>query len=242
MGERQRADHQRAFVLHTYPYSESSLIVEAFTRMHGRVVVIAKGARRPRGAMRGVLAAFQPLALSWSGRSEVRTLVRAEWLGGHPLPHGAALLCGFYLNELLLRLLARDDPHEMLFEHYAHAIERLATGVPLGPCLRWFEKRLLQELGYAMRLSSTIDGADIEPDSLYTFQPDAGAIRTAAGVVTEADVMVVHGKTLVDLHQDDYSDPRSHLEAKQLMRSLIQHRLENRPMLSRQIFRELQNL
>ena len=109
-----RAEHEPGFVLHTYPYRETSLIVEAFTRQHGRTALIAKGARRPRSALRGVLLAFQPLLLSWAGRSDLRTLHKAEWQGGLPQLKGAGLLCGFSLNELMVKPLARDDPHEEL--------------------------------------------------------------------------------------------------------------------------------
>lgn len=238
MAERQRADDQLGFVLHSYPFSETSLIVETFTRAYGRIVLLAKGARRPRSAIRGLLGAFQLLALSWSGRGEVKTLMRAEWLGGHRALQGEALLCGFYLNELLLRLIARDDPHETLFDHYSRAIERLAEGSPSGPCLRWFEKRLLLELGYAMRLRSTRSGEEIRPEALYTYAPEEGASVAEAS----EDGLCIHGKTLIDLEGDDYADPRSQNEAKQLMRMLINHRLEHRPMLTRQVFRDLQNL
>ncbi len=238
MAERQRADDQLGFVLHSYPFSETSLIVETFTRAYGRIVLLAKGARRPRSAIRGLLGAFQLLALSWSGRGEVKTLMRAEWLGGHRALQGEALLCGFYLNELLLRLIARDDPHETLFDHYSRAIERLAEGRPSGPCLRWFEKRLLLELGYAMRLRSTRSGEEIRPEALYTYAPEEGASVAQAS----EDGLCIHGKTLIDLEGDDYADPRSQNEAKQLMRMLINHRLEHRPMLTRQVFRDLQNL
>lgn len=238
MAERQRADDQLGFVLHTYPYAETSLIVDVFTRAYGRVVLVAKGARRPRSSMRGLLAAFQLVSFSWSGRGEVKTLVRAEWLGGHPALQGEALLCGFYLNELLLRLIARADPHEALFDHYSRAIERLAEGAPPGPCLRWFEKRLLIELGYAMRLRSTSSGEVIDPEALYTYEPEAGASHADG----RSDLLSIHGQTLVDLERDQYSDPRSQQEAKLLMRMLLNHRLEGRSMLTRQVFRELQNL
>ena len=152
MSERHRVDRAAAFVLHAYPYSETSLLVEAFTRPHGRLPLLAKGARRPGSSLRSVLVAFQPLTASWSGRGEVRTLVRSEWQGGQPLLRGEALLCGFYLNELLLRLLPREDPHEVLFDHYAAALNRLATEQEQAPILRGFERRLLQELGYALAL------------------------------------------------------------------------------------------
>src|SRR5499427_10678215 len=111
MNERVRQESREAFVLHSYPYMETSLLVEAFTRAFGRVSMVARGARRPRSPLRGLLFAFQPIALSWFGKGELRTLARAEWQGGQPLLRGEGLLCGFYLNELLLRLLPREDPH-----------------------------------------------------------------------------------------------------------------------------------
>src|SRR5918997_1073415 len=111
-GDLTRVDAQPAFVLHSYAFKETSLVVELVTRDFGRVAVVARGARRPRSALRGVLLAFQPLLVSWSGKGEVQTLIRAEWHGGyHPLK-GLSLICGFYLNELLLKLLPRHDAHE----------------------------------------------------------------------------------------------------------------------------------
>src|SRR6476659_9732888 len=120
-----RLDEQLAFVLHTYAYRESSLIVEAFTSDHGRVAMVARGAKRPRSDLRGLLQGFQPLLLSWSGQHELKTLVKAEWRGGLPLVGGAALLCGFYLNELLLKLLPREDAHPLLFASYESALGEL---------------------------------------------------------------------------------------------------------------------
>src|SRR6187455_1294129 len=116
-----RRDEQPAYVLHTYAYRETSLIVEAFTAEYGRVALVARGAKRPRSEMRGLLQGFQPLLLSWSGANELKTLQKAEWRGGMPLPGGSALLCGFYLNELLLKLLAREDAHPQLYASYETA-------------------------------------------------------------------------------------------------------------------------
>ena len=113
---KKRADHEPGYVLHTYPYKETSLIVEAFTRKFGRVSLLARGARRPRSAMRGVLLSFQSLTLSWSASAELGTLMRAEWSGALRPLRGRGLMSGFYLNELLLRLLPREDPHEALFD------------------------------------------------------------------------------------------------------------------------------
>src|SRR5690606_4123828 len=103
-----------AFLLHSTPYRETSLVVDLFTRDHGRVAAVAKGAKRPRSALRAVLLQFQPLVATWSGNRELRTLTGAEWTGGLPSPQGDALLCAFYLNELMMRLLPREDPHPAL--------------------------------------------------------------------------------------------------------------------------------
>ena len=119
-------NNEPAFVLHTYPYRETSLIVEALSRHAGRIALVARGAKRPRSAIRGQLLSFQPLELSWSGKNEPRTMHKAEWRGGQPMLQGLALLCGFYMNELLLKLLPRDDPHETLFDIYAQSLMDLS--------------------------------------------------------------------------------------------------------------------
>jgi DNA repair protein RecO (recombination protein O) len=234
---RRRADHEPALVLHTYPYKETSLIVEAFSRRFGRVALLARGARRPRSPMRGVLLAFQPLQLSWFGKGELRTMARAEWVGGQPLLQGEALLCGFYLNELLLRLLPREDPHEALFVQYQRALQRLAAATETGPVLRAFEKSLLKELGYAMTLDRDSAGAEIDSSKSYRYDPERGPVEAADG-----GEPLVSGRTLLDMARDDYSDPVTQLQSKALMRLLINHRLEHQPLRSRQVFRDLLQL
>ena len=165
--EKPRQVQQPAFVLHSYPYRETSLLVEVFTRAHGRLVVVARGARRPRSVMRGSLLAFQPLLIAWSGKGEVRSLHSAEWQGGQPLLSGDALLCGFYLNELMIKLLPREDAHEQLYDNYESALQRLAAEPDSAPILRGFEKRMLKELGYALDLErESASGASVVADRL----------------------------------------------------------------------------
>src|SRR5512142_3117405 len=147
-----KIESEPAFVLHSYPFRETSLVLEVFSRQHGRVPLVARGARRPRSALRGLLMGFQPLLLSWFGKHELRTLHSAEWQGGQPQLQGTALMCGFYLNELLLNLTARDDPHEHLFDYYRQTLQRLVHEEDHAATLRCFEKHLLQELGYALLL------------------------------------------------------------------------------------------
>jgi len=122
-----RISEEPAYVLHRYDWSETSLILEVFTRHHGRIALVAKGAKRPSSSFRPVLLPLQPLRLSYGGESEVRTLKSAEWVGGHVMPTGEALLSGYYLNELLLQLLARDDAHPALFDVYAQVVQVLAS-------------------------------------------------------------------------------------------------------------------
>lgn len=145
-----RVHDEPAFVVHQHDWSESSLILDVFTRHHGRVVLVAKGAKRPTSQFRAVLLALQPLRLDWGGapQQEVRTLKAARWAGGHVLPAGEALLAGFHLNELLLRLLPRDDPQPALFDAYAEAVRALAQGLPPAPRLRAFELLLLRAQGW----------------------------------------------------------------------------------------------
>lgn len=240
MNARARQDNQQGFVLHTYAFRETSLVVETFTRSHGRVAMVARGAKRPRSALRGSIMAFQPLGLSWSGRGELRLLLRAEWQGGQPRLQGKALLCGFYLNELLLKLLPREDAHEQLFLDYQAALARLAEEPEPGTVLRRFEKALLRELGYALALErDSASGADIEPGRTYAYDPERGPV--AVNGVAHAG-LVLSGKTLLDVVHDDYSDPLTLQQAKALMRLLISHRLEQKPLNSRRIFEELRQL
>ena len=240
-------DDEPAFVLHAYPYRETSLIVEAFTAGFGRVPMVARGAKRPRSEMRGLLQAFQPLALSWAGSGELKTLVKAEWRGGLPLLSGSALLCGFYLNELLLKLLAREDPHAALFDDYAtalHALSTESTSTAQAAVLRRFEVRLLAELGYALQLTRDVDDAPIDSSRLYHYAPDRGPRVIVAQVAREPGQhpRLVHGATLIALAAGSFPDADIAAEAKRLMRDVLDHYLEERRIVSRRVVRDLVNL
>jgi DNA repair protein RecO (recombination protein O) len=238
--DKPRQVQQRAFVLHSYPYRETSLLVEVFTRTHGRIVVVARGARRPRSVMRGSLLAFQPLLVAWSGKGEVRSLHSAEWQGGQPMLSGDALLCGFYLNELMIKLLPREDAHEQLYDSYETALHRLALEPDSAPILRGFEKRMLKELGYALDLErESGSGASVEADRLYTYEPERGVLAVGA---RQPSGPVLPGGALLAIARDDYRDNTVQQHSKTLMRVLINHRLGRQSLNSRQIFRDLQEL
>jgi len=236
---KRRAEHEPSFVLHAYPYKETSLIVEAFTRRFGRVGLLARGARRPRSAMRGVLLAFHPLHLTWSASAELGTLMAAEWGGGQPSLSGIGLMCGFYINELLLRLLPRDDPHEALFDSYGAALARLAAGEDQATVLRGFERRMLAELGYAPVLDrDAANGALIEAEKHYAYEAERGPVESRR-VDGES---VISGRTLLDMAADNYENARTREEARRLMRALIAERLGGQTLHTRSVLSELQDL
>ncbi|KVW40707.1 DNA repair protein RecO [Burkholderia ubonensis] len=235
-----RVAEQPAFVLHSYPYRETSLIIDVLTRDHGRLALVAKGAKRPHSALRGVLQTFQPLLLSWSGKSEMRTLTGAEWVGGMLPLAGDALLCGFYANELLVKFCAREDPQPPLFNHYVVTLTRLAHGEPAVQVLRSFERVLLRETGYAMALNRTVARRAVEADRLYVFDPERG-VRGADDDVP-SHWPVVSGQTLLDMEQDDYHRAQTVAQSKTLMRFLLNTYLGGTPLATRQILIDLQNL
>ncbi|MEO7760782.1 MAG: DNA repair protein RecO, partial [Casimicrobiaceae bacterium] len=223
-----------------YPYSETSLLVETFTRSHGRVPLIAKGAKRPRSSWRGVLMAFQPLSLSWSGSGDVKTLNDAEWQPGLPLLEGKALACGFYLNELLLKLIAREDPHPGLFDSYRQALDGFSAGVDHARCLRRFEVRLLSELGYGLSLTHDAASAQpLDPASRYHYVFERGPMPYSIGGDV-ARYPEVSGQTLLAMAGEDFESIVVRTEAKALIRALLNQILDRQVLHSRQLLRDLQ--
>lgn len=234
-----RVSGQPAFVLHSYPYKETSLIVDVLTRDQGRIALVAKGAKRPHSALRGVLQTFQPLSIAFSGKAEVRTLTSAEWIGGMLPLERSALLCGFYLNELLVKLLARDDPHPELFSQYVVALNRLAHDEPAPIVLRKFELALLKENGVAGDIThSMASGGAVDPMRSYVVDPERGP-REALPSDTWPRVS---GKTLLDMENEDYSDAATQTQSKFLMRFLLAHHLGGAPLNTRQILIDLMQL
>ena len=215
-------------------------MVETFTRNFGRVGLVARGARRPRSAMRGLMMAFQPLLLSWAGKSELRTLHKAEWLGGVPQLQGLGLMCGFYLNELLLKFLTREDPHDALYGIYEEAIAALAREPEPAAVLRRFEKHLLKELGYALVLDHEADsGKPIDPGKRYTYVIERGPVQLDRGMQAQLEIS---GRTLIELEGDNFADATTLAQSKQLMRFLVNHYLGNQELHTRQLLREMQQI
>jgi DNA repair protein RecO (recombination protein O) len=216
-----RVTAQPAYVLHARAWRETSLLLEAFTRDHGRVGLVARGVRSPRARLpRSVLEPLQALRLDWSGRGELQTLVAAEPAGNPPGLRGDALMSAMYVNELMVRLTARDDPHPGLFDRYASLLEELRAPRSLAWALRRFERDLLAATGYALQLHAEAEnGAPIDPAAVYDYLPEFGAVVAAGGI--ERGVRV-RGSALLALAGDEMPREPDDLAAlRRLMRSLI---------------------
>ncbi|MBR7800313.1 DNA repair protein RecO [Undibacterium fentianense] len=231
--------HQPGFVLHSYPYKETSLIIDVFSRDYGRISLVAKGAKRPTSALRSVLQTFQPLNVSWTGKSEIRTLIAAEWLGGMLPLERSALLCGFYLNELLVKFLLRDEPNKVLFDQYVSSLNQLAHNASAAIVLRQFEVTLLQQAGLIGDLTHCNRSREqVVDDTLYVLEPGVG-VRVAD---SNDNFPLVHGKTLLDMAAGDYTDHQTQVQSKQLMRFLLTFHLHGLPLNTRQILIDLHKL
>ena len=234
--------NQSVYVLHTYPFKETSLVVELFSQQFGRIAVVAKGARRPHSAMRGLLQSFQLLSGSWSGKNELKTLHSLDWSAGLTLIKGEALMCGFYVNELLLRLLPREDAHENLFTYYMATLNTLANGGNLATTLRRFELKMLQEMGYAVPLLHDNKDEPILESNTYRYQADDGAVKLSDQVNTTNNSIQLSGKTMLDIAHDDYTDATTQNQSKALTRYLLAHYLGDKPLHTRQLLIDLQGL
>ncbi len=219
-----------AYVLHQYAYRDTSRIVETFSAEHGRLTLFARGAAGPKSSLRAVLRPFQRLLVSWSGRSEACQLVTAEIDGPATGLPPKRLMSGFYLNELLLKLTVRADPHPDIFAAYGEAIRSLSAGDDEEGCLRRFEKRLLEDLGYGLELAQTNEGHPIEAERYYRFKSQSGpqlCVAEAPGAV--------YGRSLADLDREDFADDRTLRDAKRVLRAAIDACLEGRPLKSREV-------
>ncbi len=246
---------QPAFVLHHYDWSETSLILDLFTREQGRLAVVAKGAKRPYSQLRSVLLPFQRLQVGLSKPSrdersegEVQTLRSAEWAGGHTLPNGAALFAGYYLNELLLKLLARQDPHPRLFDAYAATLPLLREDEDQRSqaALRAFELRMLADLGLLPDLSvvtQTQRALDLE--RLYMLSPEMGVCALSheapafgAMQLVQLQAALLHGSQAA--LQQACADCLPALKA--CLRGLLHYHLGHKPLRTRTVMLDLQKL
>lgn len=250
--------HEPGFVLHRYDWSESSLILEVFTRHHGRIALVAKGAKRPSSNFRPVLLPLQPLQVGFGGDAEIRTLKAAEWMGGHVMPTGDALLSGYYLNELLIRLLARDDPHPALFDAYGGVVEVLATtraesaqATVQAAALRAFELLLLREVGLLPVLDvQTLTLAPLQSEARYALVAEAGlresidrepALAGALWMGLQA-ALADSAPFTTTLRAIAELPPGASAALRSQLRSLLNYHCGVATLRTRQLMRELQDL
>lgn len=226
------AEFEAAFILHARPYQETSQILEVLANEHGRVGIVARGARRPSSRWRSVLQPFQAVRLSWGGRGSLQTLRAAETALREVPLQGMGLMGAFYLNELILNFVRRGDPHPGLFMAYAQALDELRQGGDPEPALRRFELGLLAEVGYGLNLDhDVLNDVALDPQRNYEYRIEHGPVPAEAG---QAD-LVLSGLTLLAISRGELTDPGVLQAAKRLLRGVLAHYLDGRTLRTRQV-------
>ncbi len=232
MSSARRVLLEPAFLLHHRPWSDTSRILDLMTRRHGRVTLFAHGARRPKSPLRAILQPFLPLLISWSGRSDGGTLTGAELGGAVTSLPPSQLLSGFYLSELLLRLMPMEDRHERLYDAYAAALAQLGSEAGNRP-LRVFEMVLLEELGYGIDLARDADsGGTLEPDRYYHFEPGRGVLAVGD---TAGQPEAFRGCDVLAVSRGELGQPQAQRAARRIFGAAIAHCLEGRGLASREV-------
>lgn len=228
-----RVSRQPAFTLHTRPYRESSLLIDVFSRDYGRKTLLAKGIRNLKSRNRMATLPFSPLSIGWSGKGDLPVLTQAEHDGRVHLLKGKEQICGFYANELLVRMLHRHDPHPALFDAYEDLVNVLGRAAGVEIQLRIFEKILLRELGYALELEREANGSSpVQPGERYRYVPLHGVIRVRRD---DGAGPTVSGSALLALSREEFKDKHTVDECKQLMRGIISHQLGRYQLQSRNL-------
>ena len=238
--------HQPAYILHSQPYSETSLLLDVFTRNHGRLLIMAKGALRPYTRWRAsIFQTFQTLAMGFSGKGAVRTLLDAEWVGGIPMLQGGALISGYYMNEWLMRALAREDVSAGLFDAYQHGLADLSlnahTASEQAQVLRRFELALLSELGFAPDLAAL---GEIAADASIGYDvAQQRWFHLPSTTANNEDVPIrLTGQTVLDIRAGVFHSTRTQTEAKTLFQAMLAQHVTDKPLFTRHILSELKQL
>ncbi len=226
------------YILHHAPYRDTSRILEVLTREHGRLSLFARGVRGPKAKLAPLLQPFRLLLLSWSGRGEAPQLTGAEagdaGGAGGALPAAHLMAC-FYLNELVLKLTSRHDPHPALFDSYHSALEGLKGGCALEPTLRIFEKRLLEEVGYGLDLDAeSRTGRPVAAEAYYQFRPAQGLVHASPDTPG-----ALAGRSLMSLAREHLASRAELDDARRLLRSALEHCLEGRELVTRSVARSI---
>ena len=237
----QRINHEPVFLLASAPWRESSLWVEVFSRRYGRVALLARSARKRQSELRGVLVPFVPVSASWYGSQELKTLHRAEWIGGWPQPQGRALFSGLYINELMLKLTAREDPIPELYDALEAVMRAVCVESSHTAALRRFEWALLTRLGFAPDLFHDGNGEAIRAEETYWLTPENAVvpIEEAERFNPRNHGVAVGGDILIQLREGDFTHPESLGQSLKITRLLIDNLLPE-GIKSRQVLQQLQ--
>jgi DNA repair protein RecO (recombination protein O) len=222
---------QAAFVLHRRNYKDTSQIIEFFTLHYGRISAVAKGAKRPKSPLKSSLHLFQPLLINWQGKQELATLTHAELQKPFTIIQGKLLAWGFYLNELLYRLLDKHEAYPAIFQHYHAMIHHLSVREITETQLRLFEAELLSELGYGLHLTHDEAGLPLAAQHYYLLEPGHNPSKTQ---FTEGKHVYL-GQSLLDLAAQNLESNQSLQDAKRLLRQSLQPLLDNKPFKSREL-------
>ncbi|MFT0213141.1 DNA repair protein RecO [Pseudomonas sp. F1_0610] len=222
-----------AYVLHSRPYKESSALVDLFTEQ-GRMRAVLRGARSQKGSQ---IRPFSLLEIELKGRGELKNIAQHASMGPLLLLQGTTLFCGLYLNELLVRLLALEDPQPIIFQQYQSSLIALANNYPVEPLLRTFEWRLLEQLGYGFSLTHDAQGATIDATLWYALVHDTGFVMQA-----QLKPGAFKGEDLLALAQAQWQDKRTLIVAKRLMRQALAPLLGTKPLASRELFMGLKDI
>ncbi|HIF54463.1 MAG: DNA repair protein RecO [Methylococcales bacterium] len=223
---------QSAFILQHKAFRESSLILDVFTQDFGRVSILAKGVRKKKSRTAGLLLPFLPLKLSYIGKSELKILTHVELDSVSPKLTGFSLYCGFYVNEIVLHFLHKNDPHPEVYMSYKQCLTRLADSANIEQNLRFFELNLIEQIGYGLQLTfdNTTD-TRVDESKKYCFNQESGMIESLAGYVC--------GRTLLALEARENLDKQALYESKQLMRKVIDFLLQGKKLKSRLVIAKI---
>lgn len=224
---------QSAYVLHVRNYRETSGLIDFITAQDGRITLLAKGFKSGKKQSKSFLQPFRHLTIAWSGRGELKVLSVAEEMEAPVTLAATALISGFYVNELMTRLLHPLDPQPEIFELYEQTIKALANTKTLEPVLRQYEKNMLKSLGYGLLLDTDVDGKAIEREKNYCYLLEAGPLKIDS---LQHEGVVVSGETLLSLHSGQLERPQTLRESKQLMRYVLSRYIGKKPLKTKELF------
>ncbi len=231
-----RVQNEPAWVLHHRPFRDTSRILDILSRDHGRLSLVARGSRSAKSRLKGILRPFTPLSISWVSRSELGTLTGAEIVGGSLTLSGDALMSGFYVNELLLKLLHQHDPQPGIFDIYSESIARLAEVDDVASSLRRFEMQLLRMLGYALNLQHDTESQnELIADRHYEYRPEQGPVPVSG----RSGPMVFTGAELQAIGAQEFARRDVLRNAARLLREVIAFHLDGKELKSRKVLMEL---